>query len=757
MAKNKVWELITLEDILRLNTFDQQLYIHDPETGKNVPMLQTTRDFFTQIYAKACDNDISVYDNSTLVHRKVKINQWMNEVVQTSNSLVILIEGYAGCGKSTFVQYTLSNYLGTYHYDYNYYNYDIGAYYENIEGHRIRAAIRECFIKQLMFTIEKDKRKIIDKFVELLSQAEIGYLDGEYELYSKFLNPNTNTFQKAVQALIEQKDSKNFRFAMYNLLEKFSLEQIMILDFVFRIAVYIQSNKHNNSLIFIVYDNMDSIENYTDLENFHKVLELQRKKIDDYINKTIKLNFQDIPVPKFILMTTYRKITAAKVGLSKNSERVDDFAEYNRYIYHVDITHLYSYDKIISKRKEFYYNYARMHHYDGQKVKAQLSLAKELTKTEFVRNRYAGLWNNNYRTCSSILNRILNDYYGQAKQCLNLAKLNIDGYDPDRATYHGASAVFVSLVCKVFHNGGLWGAEHMNLITMSPNKDVTDRKISDLTSLSRLLLTYISNQYDDDHNLPVSTQEIFHEFGDLFSADEICKCLSNMLARDKSDTWRRPIYYYDNAIEDNIEETLKMQWELSTSRETYNYTQFLLCECGNAFVERLTLEFEFFSNRIANDNKSLYLLTDFKEIECIICNVYSSIEKSCIGMLQFCEIYKKKKGIKDNQQYVALPIHPRTEKGHPQIYTERIIFSHVEYLNRCRKYHLDRTESFEKKKQINKIFVDYMEKYLGLYMKYIAPIDSSRTKIAKDLLSIIDDIINAKDNEEILFQSVSSK
>ena len=220
----------------------------------------------------------------------------------------------------------------------------------------------------------------------------------------------------------------------------------MSLDYIFRLARYIESN-HINSLLYVCYDNLDSIENFEQLSIFDNTLTSLRKNLDDYINATM-VNYQNIPLPHFIIFATYRKITATKVELTHHSERGDDFPEYNQYIYHVDISHIYSFNEIIKKRKKYFSDYIARRQLSGQDLIEALSVSNDLTKMDFVHNKYAGLWNNNYRTCSSILNRIFHDHKATAQKC---NALNIDGYDETNYTYYGASAIFLGIVCKVFN------------------------------------------------------------------------------------------------------------------------------------------------------------------------------------------------------------------------------------------------------------------------------------------------------------------
>lgn len=755
MSKTKIWDKITLEDVLRVDCFDQQIFIYDPIGHSRTPMVQDRQEFFTQIYSEPMNSEVEIIDGSQFNRRKVKIDKWLSEdITQTENSLVIFIEGYAGCGKSTFVQHLLSMQLDTFNYDYQYYNYDIGAYYDNKDSHRITGAIRECFIQQLIKCISQNKDSIIKKFVSLLAQYEIKYLDTSLDIYNEYVN--TETFKESVLLFYKEKDKARFRSTMHKQLKFFSCEQILALDYLFRLSKYIESD--HNSLLYICYDNMDSIENFDELNVFDNTLVSLRKNIDEYINHTLE-NYEGMPIPRFIIMTTYRKITAAKVDLSVYSERMDDHSEYNQYIQYIDASHVYSYYNIIDSREKYFSDYIKRRKLDGQALLNKLSMIDELTNAEFVHNRYAGLWNNNYRTCSTIMDKIFQSYDHEAEICKSLINQKVDGYDEKSCTYFGASAIFFSLVCKIFNKGGLWGQEHMNLVPLSVIKE--NKSVSELTSLSRLILTYVSNIKDSQgKRRPVSTLEIFREFDDLFTADDICRCLSNMLARDKTDTWRRPIYYHRNALNDNenIEIALKRQWKISRQNENElisAYTELLLCECGYAYIERLMSEFEFFSNRISNDYQCLYLLTNIEEMENIIGKVFAAVQNCCLDMVLFSQIYMAKKGLTDYAQYINLPIHPRTYSGKAQLHTERIIFSHISYLNHCRMFHIARMEFEEEKKKINNMFVDKINQYLSLYINYIQPISNSRKKVAEDLINIIKNIKEGT-TEDVIFQSISS-
>lgn len=715
------WERAKMSHLLKADPFGEEVFVQN--FGKPEPIMNK-RIFFNKIYAHNPKMEIVIRNGSQKQEKKMSITEWLRNISRTDNSLVIFIEGYAGCGKSTFVQYILKTQLDTVDYDYSYYNYDIGAYYDNRKSHRIVYAIRECFLAQIEKIVLGHEDEIIEQFKFLLSQRAIEHLDSSKEIFYDF--SNTVVFEDAINQLKQDGNDGLFRATLHKQINNFSCEQILSLDFILRIAQYLV--RKDRSLIYLCYDNMDSIENFYDLNIFDNTLISMRHNIDNYINDTLR-NYKDIPVPRFIIIATYRKITAARVELAIHSERHEDFSEDNQFVFRIDASHLYNYYQIVEKRKRYFDKYFEEENIDVKELRSELEKAVSLFGMTFVENRYAGLWNNNYRSCSDILQVLFDECETDILGCLELLNNKIDGYDESLLSYYGASALFLRAICAVFSDRGIWGEEHLNLIPLDEKKD--KYKPYELTSLSRLILTYIGNAKDKKNRArAVSVKELFEEFEDIYGGNEICNSLTNMLNRDKTGTWRRPIYYYRFAINDDqeVQHCLKKQWEKYQSGDAdAEYTELLLCECGYAFINRVVSEFEFFSVRIGNE-KSLYLVDNAGEMEKIMKSILDAVELCCRRMKIFRENYKKKKLIKTDDMYNQLPIHPRTNNGKSQLHSERIIFSHISYLNHCRLYHMKKTELLDEKVELNKLFIRYIKMYMDLYYAYIYPIDTKRSK-----------------------------
>ena len=255
----------------------------------------------------------------------------------------------------------------------------------------------------------------------------------------------------------------------------------------------------------------------------------------------------------------------------------------------------------------------------------------------------------------------------------------------------GASAVFLSIICKVQKIKNYWGEGHLNLTRLSKGDDIPSAeqiledqsKIIELTSPSRLILTYIRN-VSILESRSVSVCELGNVFGKVYSISIISSCLANMLYREDHGLWRRPIIFSNNAVRssENIADALSLQLMNSLQKhpDRMTYSEITVCDCGDAFINRVSCDFEYYAIRLGY-NTSMYLIHDSGEIQQIIDDVYSAVEACCKKMKVFAAVYKHKYMIDNKKMYNELRIHPLTYKGSTQLHTERVIFNHIEYLD----------------------------------------------------------------------------
>lgn len=374
---------------------------------------------------------------------------------------------------------------------------------------------------------------------------------------------------------------------------------------------------------------------------------------------------------------------------------------------------------------------------------------------DFMNHNYAGLWNNNYRSCAQFINELFESYKDEVCEIIKLQKKS-DGRDRGHFVY-GASAAFLNIICKLFTKSGLWDDDHLALVDIS--KKAEECSFNELTSLTRLILTYISNTYDSELRA-VSTRELFDYFSPLYSGKELCSCLFNMLYRSDPVVWRRPLFYWKNAIshDELIYKNLEKQWNCFKGGKDrgVKYTELMISTCGKAYLNFVSTQFEFFSVRSDRTNDSLYLISDVDGICKVISVVQENVLHCCEKMKRFNETYMKKKGM-DNIEFASEYIHPRTYSGNSQQHMERVIFAHILYINRRRMdllKELTQKDKFKEKDEVNTQLLLLIKNYLAMYDDYIQKSDGRRAQIAQQLGDKVIDSLQSKDNT-IKYQSIS--
>ena len=775
-------ENLTLYDLLTADFYDEIVKVKDSKYDKSHSLIPSSEIFFEEEgpFVKPESNMLVKINSNN--RENIGLDNLLKQLQESGSTCVVFFEGFAGCGKSTLVQYILSKQLHSYNFDHNLFNYNLEAQNDInirdksgiiVKESSIFSSIINCFIEAFA-QVAREHTEVINDFNRLLEYCE-NYLPFQ-DIYLKLYN--TNTYQNVLREVKNGKNSaniKNYLMAQIKWIRGIS-KCILALDYLLRLSMY----KHRLiEDLYICYDNLDAIENAQDLVGFDNKLIEFKGLIDDFIDYIYNDGFfADQATPHFIILTTYRKITASLAGIADAASEYREVAcdyhegdDQTQCIWHIDATSIFSYRKIVAKRKEYFFKHLISHLGMSECkiniLKKHLQSWESLNKNLIIMDdRYSSLWNKNYKTCSLIANELFSTAEYDFETCVKFINKDSspDGYDESTddegdnilCSYYGGSAIILSCVCKVFHNKKIWN-EFLDLSNLESSRPSYKN-----VSLARLILTYIYNL-----NRPASLKELYNAFcaKNMFSYEKLCKILSKMLARNPGGFWRRPIYYANACIlEENakeIEMRLMNECEqlYNMIEPSQNYT-FLLCDSGKAYVERLMSEFEFFSNRLSNENNCLYLYTDIANIKTIIESVLGAVSHCCDNILKFREKYIKDYDIPE-EKYLTLPFHPTTNRHSSQLHIERTIFSHIAYLNNVRLYFVDEriTQELRKRKEYNSMFVDYIDEYLELYAAKILPICKKRKHVYNQLKEKVDKIKQVNDcdgnNVKILFAPIS--
>lgn len=731
---------LQVKHLLKADPFGQSIIVHNRENNRVINLVDDTNDFFEHIYV-APNGKLGVDG----VFRNITIDEWLRENKNFSESLncqLFLVEGFAGCGKSTLVQHIFYEVLDNPNYDYNYYNYDIGSYFDvcasdEDDSNLIKSSILYGLKKQIITILgTRDSNAIFYRFLCLMKDEEaIIKLDGSRKIKTKF--GTAAAFKVAIDSVLNSNGAERHSaieeldLVMEQQLSILTTYQLLCVDYLWRLAQYLAFPESYRKYMYVCYDNLDSIMNINVLRDFKDDLIVFRDKLNEYTSYLNNIIYRQKKlygkaantIKSFVIFATYRKITAIRSDL-KNREMLEDMQQGSDYIRVIEVSRQFRFTNIAKNRIDHFTSKIRTTNICGKeadKLIKQMEKIEEVRKMNFVKTTYAGLWNYNLRACSNVLSELVEHNSNEIDKCITLYKENIDGYSPERYCYYGASSLFLHAICKMLKRMKIFDSNHLDLINIK--EDALTRN----TSLSRLIITYLYTE-----NKSVSITKLFETFDKVFEPEYICKILGQLIRRVKGEVWRRPIYYSKYALnnESDIQNKLYKQYQKHKANEQYKYTEFKICDCGETYINAIVPQFEFYAARINGQYSNLYNIAEIEELKTVLLSVFEKIEICCEKQIEFAQNYIRAYCL-DIKKYLTLPFHPRTRVGNPQLHIERVIFSHLEYLNKYRMYLIKKRKP--KYNEFNNVLLKYIGKYLGLYEKYILKICADRKEVADEL------------------------
>ncbi len=711
-------------------------------------------------YAVSCEGWNDYTEKSTEKMSATATTAWVNDKILTSsNQSLCVIQGYAGCGKTTFVNSILRKiekeniYL-------KYYNFYIGYVKNASENTFISSSIFSKLVEQIIKELCKDDgMNIYDEFTALFASdlSELSPIlnkiftpmfskDALLYTYAQKIYDNKNAhniekFEKDFRVQI----SRAYDAKCNNTLRKFGnkvenedmLDILLFIDYLWRCSVYLVRNSTDDINQIVVYDNLDIIDNHYLVAKFIDTL---RSVLGNY-TKYKNSSEQHLPVFKVIL--TVRKITYAsvsrfaEVGSNEMNQHVLD-------VEFLDISNLYVPYNIIKHKANILLE--NIDTYLPEDAECRESVEYFLTEILSIPNemftdiRFADLLNHNVRACINMMDQVINST--SYKKYLNCGP-------HANASYR--TSIWIHIICTILKTKKVWENLGYNLSSFN--------KRSSPTTLSRMILTYLSNRrtgcmknIQGFTSSDISFKEIvetfekipFGEFDAQDSWEEkvapsleanhslkdsrqtIVLNIAKMLQRNNSteeiELWRRPLYYTHNAfpiLDINIIQQTLLDQIQNFSNADKKITSFCITDEGYTFVEKIATHFEFYSVRYNNyTTKPICCIEDENELNELIERVYTEVKRCSIKQIWLMNFYMNKYHISKNN-YIKLWFHPRTDNFEPQLHVVRTIYDHINYLNNYRNYLYELYgKNDEKFQPLNYCLVGWIGKYLDLYREY---------------------------------------
>ncbi len=705
-------------------------------------------------YSVSCEgwNDYSEKDTE-----KMSINdtiRWVEDNILNYNGISLgVIQGYAGCGKTTFVHSILRNISVKEKFS-SYYNFYIGHIKNSTEKNYIKSSIMSKIAEHIISALKEDDGwQIYEQFVELCKNdlsilssdfqmhfAPIYYSCSNASLYSHALNlyknrKNDNASEYEVKFRVQFNNSYNSKMGILRYrndhanINNEPLDILLVVDYIWRCSVSLVRNTSNSSNQIVVYDNLDIID---DIQVVVEFIDTLRSVLTNY--ELFKFQNDKLSFPTFKAILTVRKITYASI--SRFSEVGSSETHQTPVgIDFLDISNLYISSNVLKhKAKVLIDNLNSIIPYNSLCYNNICSFLKKLIEVPddvFSDIKFSELLNHNIRACANMMELVISS--------------NIYNYSDSSASINHSngkqtSAIWIHIICTILKDYRIWESLGYNLSNTSnlyypttlsrmiltylcnyrlgymrdfpcfKSSDVTFKEI--VASLERIPFNTYSKNLSWKHNVAHSLKK---EYKKINSQKQVIHYISKMLQRNDSmeelELWRRPIYFTRNAISltdiQEINDSLEKQLQ-----EDNPITSFCITDEGCTFVEKIATHFEFYSVRYNNRaTKPICFIRDCDILDKIIERVYNQVSFCADKQVWLMNYYKNNIDSSINR-YLNELYHPRTEGFKPQLHIVRTIFDHIIYLNDYRDSVLEtHTESHN----INECLVKWIGKYLNLY------------------------------------------
>lgn len=717
---SKTYSNLTGAELLRADPYSQKIDIVD-ENGNSKSLVnkqqfwgnKSTTEVLYYDYKDQANHGWSVqrdgwndYSQDKSQHlNPEETGRWVDTKVFCDNmSTLSVIQGYAGCGKTIFVNSLLQEHFSTKNnisYNDVYVDYDNNA----AENGYLPSAIRNHIITQIIECLLKDDGwEIYNIFIDLLNKYSVrsasfsDFLgmfrkDGQISKLAQQLHTNRENHIKissietdfrmqfisgsmAISGALKGKLYYKGDIDVYDLVSideqhiRALLESYLLIDFILLFAINMV-RKQSTGIVF--YDNLDIIDNPQHIAFFINKLQEVLYKIAHIFNKVYDT------VPVFNVILAVRKITFALVSSFvevRDPERGFDAIHVN----FLDISNLYSSTKLLKHKAIFLTKHLDdfiPSKYNRTEVSDFLNALIQIPEKVLDEICLPDLFNHNIRACANILERAMQHSSHIIPKKSDISKMS------DKCN----SAIWIHNICSVLNENEIWSNMGYN---------TTDSSIVHYpTTLSRLILTYLYNQRREFRNgtsgfetTEVSFKEIIEMFEKLpfssfpnnhrnipeeternyskeSSRNKIISALSYMLKRNTAsdginpknemELWRRPIYFTKNAFSltdksgyDNVQNELSQQIKRFDQPDA-SITDFCITDEGYTFIEKIATNFEFYSVRYNGKYaRPLCYLTDINMMDKIINNVYLQVKKCIQNHDWFMEYYIKKYGKSQN-------------------------------------------------------------------------------------------------------------
>ena len=615
---------------------------------------------------------------------------------------IILITGYKGCGKTTYIRYiTLDKRIKNINFD---------RYLSTTEP------IKSQLVSELYDDICKDWDK---ERLTLKTMLEIFYEPSNRKFIDRKIDPSRLIISflekcKQLHEICQQnKDNEIDYFdEIKNALNYLDINQILLMMLFWDISYKIAYDKKKNC--YIIFDNLDAIYDAKELQKLMLEFVVFYNN-SPYVVGNIthhKLKSQYNAFQDYIFIFVMRETTKSTLTEHFNDRIFGDY-------HYCDVSVLFDKKDFVSKRYEYLLKNPNL---TNKSLENMVGKVNQLLDDLYIQENVFPLFNNDYRTIIDVLTEItkkLNDK-DELERCCDLLKSK---YVFIR---FGARGILFKNIFDLFFDENCLSALQSTEVSVDGTRNSA-------INISRIVLLFLLNyakenrtkQYLNDKP-GISLLTVFKDLEPICDLSMVISSLWTMFEFREKQYWNHLITFDFLSI--SSYEQLKNELDkYNDGNKNHNDYPLIRISCaGRVYLHTLLSHYEFEVARVfGKSGKPLFLSTcettdGVYAFEQIIEGVYKKVKDCCQKLKIFYEtIFVEELEYSDEEflgsRFAFHKFDDSEYKVKSMFHGERIIHSHISYLDAFRKYAIMQETNKHKKPIINKKILDFIKKYIKLF------------------------------------------
>lgn len=659
------------------------------------------------VYNHEIDNTLNIDDLKTSITDKYSTS------LQRIKAYLFLSTKFT-CSEDSLISSDLNQYIED-HFSgcCKYINFDEGGMGRN-----------KPFSSKLFFLIRSNIEKQINKgTIESIAEKINNFVKrNKWLIAENFENIDyrkLETFWKNVYSELSKSPNENFYDFLFEELKELELSQLLFAYTIWEFAeISVNSEKNSNKKLLYLLDNIDMISDGT-TDIFQNTIMGIWKFVWDSRNvfAQIKENgceedadFCEI-YSKTKIIVAMRETTAMHIS-GHLRDKMRGLME------HFDISTDIDKTMVMQKKIDFGKNKVKEGKITNKNFIDAIDCIEKLIADRLLMRNLFQLYNNDYRTSMLSLITICIENFQEICCAVNL----IDSDNPNEV--FGGRGIVYRRIFDAFFDWLYFDAIGV------PSCRISSRTLSLQSqygySCSRILLTILSNNQTKNCDRffinpeeSVKLSNLYDNVKEIMQIEDFVNIIDGMYSLRNKKYWNHLVTF------DNIwiytPDVIKSYLLLDEKKQTEESDIYIRAtSAGQFFASNICTHYEYFSSRFLTDKKTppLFLLKNLNDrntlndMKLVLDSVYCGVEKCCKTLNKYNQKVLKKLSkshyneISGTQYYY--------EK---QFHEERIIHSHISYLESYRNFILKLGLEDNVSKEANDYIVDTIKKYLNL-LKY---------------------------------------